>query len=450
MISLNLKNFALLTLGATVYYLIALFGMSIFSFHPSNITLLWLPFGIGVILVHHFGLKALPFIFVGSFFANYGGMVHEGNHYIIHTLIASFADTLAPIISSLLIKRYADGNFDTIKILLPFTFYGALIPTLISGMIISLNLALGGYISYSEIYGLTAILMFADGLGLFLLYPVYRSFKILSKPTIKVKQTALLYAILAFALVWLSFHFHYLIFLILPLLLIASFRIRMDFLMGILSIVIIEIIALSANNTNIFSNSTQIESILMLITYLISLVFVIMGISLHHTELITTINLTNTDNLTQTKNGKAYKERISELLSMYERYQTPFTLLLFDIDDFKKINDTYGHRIGDIVLTDLCALVQKNIRNNDTLFRVGGEEFVILFPNTVLYDAKDVAEKIRIVVEENLNSIDNKSITISIGISEVDIKDTEDSLYRRVDGLLYQSKHNGKNRVTAE
>lgn len=449
MLSFNLNTFFALLLGAALYYGSALFGISIFSFHPSNITLLWLPFGIGVLFVHQFGVKALPLIFLGSFFANYPGMSNESPYHILHTTIAAIADTLAPYLSARLIKRYANNYFDNIKILFPFAFYGAIIPTFISSLIIALNLASGGYIRYFDLYGFVLMLMFADSLGLLLLYPLYESYKTLSRPTSKECTSAFLYTLFALMLIWSSFYFHYLIFLVLPLLLISAFHIRMHLLMGILLIVVIGIIALSANNPkSIFDVGTQMESILMLITYLISLVFVIIGTSLHHAELVININLTNTDNLTKVKNVKAYKERINELISNFERYKIPFSMMIFDIDDFKMINDTHGHRTGDIVLMELTALVQKNVRHTDTLFRVGGEEFVILCPNTSLHDAIDVANKIKNVVEHELTVIPNQRITISIGVSQVKEEDAEDTLYRRVDGLLYESKQNGKNKIT--
>jgi diguanylate cyclase (GGDEF)-like protein len=185
-------------------------------------------------------------------------------------------------------------------------------------------------------------------------------------------------------------------------------------------------------------------------TYLISLVFVVIGMSLHNAELIANIQLAHTDNLTQTKNVKAYKNEINKLISLYQRHQTVFSIILLDIDDFKSINDNYGHRVGDIVLTDMCSLIQKNIRTNDTLFRVGGEEFVILLPVTSLSEAKDVADKLKTIVANDLTTIENRQITVSIGVTEVHSEDTEDSMYRRVDELLYCSKHHGKNMVTSQ
>ena len=140
--------------------------------------------------------------------------------------------------------------------------------------------------------------------------------------------------------------------------------------------------------------------------------------------------------------------KIEELLSLYSRYNTIFSIAMLDIDDFKKINDEYGHRIGDNVLINLVQLIESNIRQNDFLYRIGGEEFVILFAQTSIEEAITVSEKIRKSVEEELKTIKDKTITLSIGVSEVMPDDTENKIFTRVDKLLYQSKTNGKNRVT--
>lgn len=158
--------------------------------------------------------------------------------------------------------------------------------------------------------------------------------------------------------------------------------------------------------------------------------------------------LTYVDFLTNAKNRKAYKEKIEEFLSLYHRYHTPFSMAIFDIDDFKQINDNYGHRVGDNVLIGITKLVQSHIRENDLLFRIGGEEFALLFAQTSLDDAKIVVEKIRHAIEKDLKTVENKTITVSIGLSEVHKEDNEDMLYKRVDTLLYHSKENGKNRVS--
>lgn len=154
------------------------------------------------------------------------------------------------------------------------------------------------------------------------------------------------------------------------------------------------------------------------------------------------------DTLTNIRNRKAYNEKIKEDLSLFKRYSTPFCMIIMDIDNFKSINDLHGHKIGDKVLIELSELIQSNIRNNDYLFRVGGEEFVIIFSQTSLDKAKVVSEKVRDIIENSLVTIVNQKITVSIGLSEVKSEDSEDTIFKRVDNLMYKSKNSGKNKVT--
>ncbi|QFR42893.1 GGDEF domain-containing protein [Sulfurimonas xiamenensis] len=169
-----------------------------------------------------------------------------------------------------------------------------------------------------------------------------------------------------------------------------------------------------------------------------------------HNKIKKNRELIRIDFLTKAKNRKAYHENVLELLSLYKRYQIPFSIMLFDIDNFKEVNDTYGHSVGDDVLKDITRLVKSEIRESDFLYRVGGEEFVVLFPQTSLQSAKKVAEKIRKIIQNNLNTIENRTITISIGVCEVEADDIGDSLYKKVDQLLYKAKKSGKNRVCCE
>lgn len=154
------------------------------------------------------------------------------------------------------------------------------------------------------------------------------------------------------------------------------------------------------------------------------------------------------DYLTDTKNRKAYAEKILEHLALFKRYKNSFSLLMFDIDNFKKVNDTYGHKTGDKVLIELVNIINNNIRENDFLFRVGGEEFVIILSETNLECSKIVAEHLRGKIEDNLRSQNDEVVTVSIGVSEVLKNDDEESLYSRVDLLLYTSKREGKNKVS--
>lgn len=154
------------------------------------------------------------------------------------------------------------------------------------------------------------------------------------------------------------------------------------------------------------------------------------------------------DFLTKTQNRKAYMQKVKELISLYERYDTPFSIMLFDIDNFKSINDTYGHHIGDQVLIELTNLTRFHTRDNDFLFRIGGEEFIVLFSHTTLDQAAIASEKIRLDIQDNLNIIKDKTITISLGLTQMQKDDTEDSIYKRVDDLMYHSKKSGKNKLS--
>jgi diguanylate cyclase len=119
------------------------------------------------------------------------------------------------------------------------------------------------------------------------------------------------------------------------------------------------------------------------------------------------------------------------------------------LDNFKNVNDTLGHSTGDKVLIDLSSLVQDTLRNTDYFYRMGGEEFVILLPHTKIKKATQVAEKIRALIQNDLKVTDNRTITVSVGVTQVESKDTKETLYARVDQLQYLSKNNGKNRVSS-
>ena len=153
------------------------------------------------------------------------------------------------------------------------------------------------------------------------------------------------------------------------------------------------------------------------------------------------------DELTRVKNRKAYNLKIKSLLAVYERYQTSFSIISIDIDDFKDINDNFGHDVGDTVLRNFGALLESNIRETDHLFRIGGEEFVILSESKTKVDAIKLAEKLRHIVASTA-LLSEINITISLGICEVTIGGSPNSIAKRVDNLLYEAKSHGKNKVT--
>jgi len=153
------------------------------------------------------------------------------------------------------------------------------------------------------------------------------------------------------------------------------------------------------------------------------------------------------DELTLIYNRKAYNLRVKEHLALFKRYGSNFCLLMLDIDDFKIINDTYGHDIGDKVLIELSKTIKKCIRNTDMFFRIGGEEFIVLVPELDTKNTFLLAEKIKEEVE-NMRIIKNKIITISLGLVQVQKNDDINTIFKRVDDLLYKSKKSGKNCIS--
>jgi diguanylate cyclase (GGDEF)-like protein len=154
--------------------------------------------------------------------------------------------------------------------------------------------------------------------------------------------------------------------------------------------------------------------------------------------------LTITDPLTGAKNRRYYELRAAAEASRACRYKEPLSILLFDIDHFKKVNDEHGHDVGDQVLIEYTKLVKSMLRDTDELCRIGGEEFVIITPHTSQIDAYKLAEKIRKEIEEHHKVL---PITVSIGIAQYKDCESKDELFKRADNALYEAKESGRNRV---
>ncbi|WP_457563157.1 GGDEF domain-containing protein [Caminibacter pacificus] len=152
------------------------------------------------------------------------------------------------------------------------------------------------------------------------------------------------------------------------------------------------------------------------------------------------------DELTHTFNRNFLKEIESKIFLKAKVSSFPTSVIMIDIDDFKKINDTYGHKKGDEVLTHIAKILQNNLRKEDILIRYGGEEFLILLNETELHTALAIAKKLIKAVESN--PLNNLKATISAGVSKIEYNDKNlyDSV-KRADSNLYKAKRNGKNRV---
>ncbi|MFO7882341.1 MAG: tetratricopeptide repeat-containing diguanylate cyclase [Kosmotogaceae bacterium] len=150
------------------------------------------------------------------------------------------------------------------------------------------------------------------------------------------------------------------------------------------------------------------------------------------------------DSLTWLFNHKYMNKKLKDELKRSKRYNEPFSIALFDLDDFKKINDVFGHQIGDRVLKIIAKTILSNIREVDMAFRYGGEEFLLLFPNTKLSSAVRVCERIRKGLASTNYKVDCK-VTLSGGIVQWS-GESITKLVKNVDSLLYKAKYEGKNR----
>ncbi|MFB1082734.1 diguanylate cyclase [Jeotgalibacillus sp. JSM ZJ347] len=157
-------------------------------------------------------------------------------------------------------------------------------------------------------------------------------------------------------------------------------------------------------------------------------------------------NLAMIDPLTSVKNRRYYEEVLTDFLEKNQRDGFVFSYLILDIDHFKRVNDEFGHPVGDQVLQDLAWKLEEEIREDDVLVRFGGEEFVILLSGINEKLAMKIADRIRGNIKDS--EWPHSPITISVGVSGVKSSDTKDTIFKRADEALYFSKKNGRNRVT--
>jgi diguanylate cyclase (GGDEF)-like protein/PAS domain S-box-containing protein len=159
------------------------------------------------------------------------------------------------------------------------------------------------------------------------------------------------------------------------------------------------------------------------------------------------IKLTREDPLTKVSNRRHFVEQAKREINIMRRYNNVLSLLMLDIDFFKKINDNYGHSVGDKALTCFATLCKNSVREIDLVGRLGGEEFAILLLDTPLQPAIEIAQRILNDLSHDDFQLPVKSMTASIGAVEIDPQETLEQALARADKLLYKAKRQGKNRV---
>lgn len=152
------------------------------------------------------------------------------------------------------------------------------------------------------------------------------------------------------------------------------------------------------------------------------------------------------DRLTGLHNRSYGEQQLAKAWRQSLRYKRPMSVILADIDHFKSINDTFGHASGDRVLAEFGAALRRSVRSADTLIRWGGEEFLVIIPETDLQTASKLAERIRATIE-SLHDEEVERMTVSLGVAQLKAEESPDHLVRRADQALYAAKAAGRNRV---
>lgn len=156
--------------------------------------------------------------------------------------------------------------------------------------------------------------------------------------------------------------------------------------------------------------------------------------------------LASIDPLTLSGNRRALSLKLTKIIASQHRAAYTMCLILIDLDNFKEINDKHGHAAGDQILVSLCELITKNMRVLDSLYRYGGDEFIIMPLKMSIETTRGLAEKIRVLIEQE-EFIHNIKLTLSIGVAEYKADDTLESWISRADKALYKAKDSGRNKV---
>jgi len=232
---------------------------------------------------------------------------------------------------------------------------------------------------------------------------------------------------------------------------------------ALLALVFIARIVYGTGSIDRFSlTSTDLtDSILLLATYMLFVLLVFSLVVLINSRLLRDIGeylkereklvlefkrMASTDSLTGIYNRMKLEPLMTAEVLRSRRYGRLLSVLLIDIDHFKLVNDNYGHNIGDSVLRDVAAVLKDNIREADSLGRWGGEEFLIVAPETSTEGARKIGEKLREAVAGHRFIRDIK-VTISVGVATLMADEWEDDMVRRADEAMYQAKNSGRNRI---
>lgn len=460
--STSFYSILFLLFSALAYYLSARFGMSLFTLFPSNISLLWLPSGIGFLMCLRWGWKAVPLIIIAAYYVNLPGMtVNTVEMPKLHTLISATADGLESFVAMLLFAKYLPKGVINPKTLSKFIWWVCIVPPFMTATVITINLWLGGYLVTHQLEEFFISLLLANSLGMMMVYQVYNSLKLdpiqFKKPSIGLCLSLALVGLIFLLGVW---RYPAIIYLILPVLVIMSFELRLLTVASISTLTFISLITATHFELGPFVALTDQATAFELMAFTFACAITVFGLSLQQYQMRLAKEsgerwklAAEHDVLTGLPNRRAFMPALTKEHHRSLRLGHTYCAVIWDIDDFKAINDNYGHDFGDLVLVRLAQVMRESCRDIDYYARIGGEEFAVLLPETDIESGKSAMERFRTqIAKEVFTAPDGTkhSVTISIGISCLaGRRISETKLLAEADQALYKSKEEGKNQTTA-
>ncbi len=464
------KNSLLFQLGVALLYVISAFIGQAFAIPPGNITPVWLPSGLMFALTLKYGARTWLGIFVGAFFGNVWAYfslesIQSAFYSILAGLLNGVGDVLAIVLFVVIIKRFIvkQSPFTAINHFFTFFILGCVLGPLISAIFGVTGLTVFGFLE-SKNY-LVALLNWwvGDGVGVLLLAPFLSAF--LFKPSTAPKYfiigtlicslVFLLLSAVAFELVNVNLIFYKALVLALPIAFAVALYCgsRAVYIVQ-LCVVTVAILATYAGKGafvqhHYFSPLLELQAfigVFSLVVFSISLLIeqkraLFVELAEKKSELE---SLYRHDALTGLWNRYRIEEYLQLELSRIERSNEALTVYMIDVDDFKTINDTYGHIVGDRILVELSQVLIENTRAGDLVGRWGGEEFVIIAAQKSDNKPQELAEKLVMLVGKHDFKL-TKPVTISIGFTSYESADSSISIIERADKALYAAKRRGKN-----
>lgn len=455
------------SLVAITYVVTARLGQY-FAIEPGNITPVWLPSGIMLAWVILRGYYIWPGIFAGAFLGNiWAYAITDSFASLLPAIGAATFNGIGDAICTLgtvwALRRMRGRTdpFASFYDFLTFIGIGVMLGPLVSAVFGVTSLLASGFLVASSYWDALVTWWVGDGIGVLLITPFILSLRYkgdVANPATGKESIAFILCLLGLTvLCWSPKYMVSLIanpgYFMVPILFWAIIRLGLRFAFGTALYVVAMSIIAAPYGGGFFRTNTTTDSVMALQVFIFIVVSSIFIAAFMVREKILSLAKLQEDYYRDGLTGLCTRNfldlQLHREIEAAKRKHSQFCLLMYDLDHFKRVNDSFGHLAGDYVLQEISRIVAAQIRTNDTLARWGGEEFVILMPDTELGKARIFSERLRRAVEK-APILKNIVITISIGVIQFNINNPIAREFDRVDSALYRAKNNGRNRVEVD